>query len=30
MSDFVLNDSHAYAHVDPSRKLPGAFAEPVD
>lgn len=30
MSDFVLHDSHAYAHVDPSRKLPGAFTEPVD
>jgi len=31
MSDFVLHDSHAYAHVDPSsRKVPGAYAEPLD
>lgn len=30
MSDFAVQDSHAYAHVDPSRKVPGAFMEPVD
>ncbi|WWD18592.1 hypothetical protein CI109_103045 [Kwoniella shandongensis] len=30
LNDFVTHDSHAYAHVEPSRKPPGAYAEPVD
>lgn len=31
MDDFVLQDSHAHAYVDPSRKAPpGAWQEPVD
>ncbi|ORY25934.1 ATPase [Naematelia encephala] len=30
MDDFVLNDSHAYAHVEPSRKPPGGYGDPVD
>ncbi|WVQ83027.1 hypothetical protein IAT38_005165 [Cryptococcus sp. DSM 104549] len=30
MSDFVLHDSHAYAHVDPSRKYPSAHIDPLD
>ncbi|KAK1925775.1 ATPase [Papiliotrema laurentii] len=30
MSDFVLHDSHAYAHVDPSRRGPRLADEPLD
>ncbi|KAI9634920.1 P-loop containing nucleoside triphosphate hydrolase protein [Dioszegia hungarica] len=31
MRDFILHDSHAYAHVDPSRKAePLSYGEPVD
>lgn len=31
MNDFILHDSHAYAHVEPSRKTAeSAWAEPVD
>ncbi|ORX37299.1 putative ATPase of the AAA family [Kockovaella imperatae] len=30
MEDFVLHDSHAYAHVESSRRPPGAYGEAVD
>ncbi|WVQ96631.1 hypothetical protein IAU59_003736 [Kwoniella sp. CBS 9459] len=30
LDDFVLHDSHAYAHVEPSRKPPGAYGEALD
>ena len=30
MDDFVLHDSHAYAHVESSRRTPGAYAEALD
>ncbi|WVR06451.1 hypothetical protein IAU60_003482 [Kwoniella sp. DSM 27419] len=30
LDDFNVHDSHAYAHVEPSRKPPGAYAEPLD
>nr|ODN85399.1 ATPase [Cryptococcus depauperatus CBS 7841] len=30
LNDFIAHDSHAYAHVDPSRKAPGYIVEPLD
>jgi SpoVK/Ycf46/Vps4 family AAA+-type ATPase len=31
LADFAVHDSHAYAHVDPSRKTPApAFVEALD
>ncbi|WVO18156.1 hypothetical protein L204_105859 [Cryptococcus depauperatus] len=30
LNDFIAHDSHAYAHVDPSRRAPGYIVEPLD